>query len=75
MTDLIFGVVAFVAGVIFGVAGAVMSGSVLCGVAIFAVAFIWALIKMQEGASRGSGYRQEKNQEAILEELRKNNNK
>lgn len=42
--------------------------------AIAIVLFIgWCIAKFQEGASMGSGYRQEKQNQQIIDELRKQN--
>ena len=68
-------IIAIIGAVGLAIGGFHLTCSVLWSFIIFICGFFWALIKIHEGASRGSGYRQEKNQEAILEELRKQNDK
>lgn len=49
------------------------SGSILLGAITFIVGFGYFIVQIQEGLSKGSGYRQEQQNKQILEELKKQN--
>lgn len=49
------------------------SGSILFGAITFIVGFGYFIVQIQEGLSKGSGYRQEQQNKQILEELKKQN--
>lgn len=63
-------------GVILSLIGAVVlagivmaSGNIIVAIIVFIVSFAYLYSKFQEGASNGSGYRIEKQNEEIIQEL------
>lgn len=50
-----------------------ITGSFLFGAITFIVGFGYFIVQIQEGLSKGSGYRQEQQNKQILEELKKQN--
>ena len=73
MVDTI-GIILSLIGALFIGGMCMASGNILVAIIAFIISFGYLNSKFQEGASRGSGYRQEKQNEEILQELRKQNN-